>query len=93
MVVSLLAEQTRPVTPDGGRVSAGAVVALTAVGAAGADQTGTFAVDGFEEGTDAAVREIPASAMWGTATMPLRALGTAMTVAPIPSAAIRSTCQ
>jgi hypothetical protein len=89
IVDSLLAISLRPVTGDGGRVSG--VALLTVVG--GADQTGIFAVEDFADGVAAAVREMPASATWGTPTIPLSALGTAITVAPIPSAAIKSTCQ
>lgn len=89
IVDSLFAVSLRPVTADGGRVSGVAVVAVLA----GADQMGIFAVEGFEDGVSAAVREIPASTITGTPTIPLIALGTAMTVAPIPSAAIISTCQ
>jgi hypothetical protein len=88
MVDSLLATRRRPVTADGGLVSGAEEPAV-----GGPDQTGIFAVEGFVDGTTAAVREIPASATCGTATIPLSARGTATTVAPIPSAAITSTCQ
>lgn len=89
IVDSLLATTRRPDTAAGGLVSGVAVVELVG----GAVHTGIFAVEGFEEGVAAADREMPASATRGTATMPLIARGTARTVAPIPSAAIRSTCQ
>src|ERR1035437_7935403 len=89
MAASPLETRRRLDTADGGRVS-GVVELATEVGAV---QTGIFAVDGFAEGATAAVREMPGSFAWGTATMPLGARGTAITVAPIPSAAIRRTCQ
>src|SRR5450756_1058572 len=88
MAVSPLETRRRLDTADGGRVSG---VVEMAPGA-GAVQTGIFAVDGFADGVTAAVREMPGAFAWGTATIPLRARGTAITVAPIPSAAMRSTC-
>lgn len=58
IVVSLLTSSRRPVRADGGRVSGVAELALDG----GADQTGIFAVEGFEVAVAPTVREIPASA-------------------------------
>src|SRR5450759_771737 len=85
MAVSPLETRRRLDTADGGRVSGVVEMAPEA----GAVQTGIFAVDGFADGVTAAVREMPGEFTWGTATIPLRARGTAMMVAPIPSAAMR----
>jgi hypothetical protein len=72
---------------------AGLVSVAVGLLAVAADHTGIFAVDGFEEGVAATEREMPDSTSWGTATIPLRARGTAMTVAPAPRATMSSTCQ
>ena len=89
MAVSALETRWRLLTADGGRVSGVADLAAEAGGV----QPGIFAVEGFAAGVTAAIREMPGLLAWGTATIPLRALGTAITVAEIPRAAMRSTCQ
>lgn len=77
------------VTGDGGLVSGVGVLAV----ADGVDQTGIFVMEGLLDGTAAEVRETPGCTVCGTAVMPLKARGTAITVAPIPRAANNSICQ